>query len=309
MSQQPRITVVTPSYNQGQFLEETIRSVLDQHYANLEYIIIDGGSTDSSVEIIRKHEDALAYWVSEPDGGQTHAINKGLARATGEIVAYLNSDDLYLPGAFDVVVAHFAANPHCDWLTGACKFFGPSAPSTTWVPRLPRSRTGWLSKNHIPQQSTFLRRDLFEHYGVFDTRYQYCFDFEYWVRLALHGVRCWTTERPLAAFRFHSQSKTVAETPSFGREWEAIVDAYASHFSPGQVRRIRGAVRSQLAAGAATRLMQQGDWPQARKLWLQAARLDPHSLRHRWVRTDVLWALLPPALAQFLRPLLQRRRQ
>ena len=107
----PKITIVTPSFNQGQFIEETIRSVLDQNYPNLEYLIIDGGSTDQTIEVIRKYERQLSYWVSEKDRGQVHAINKGLARATGEIFGFLNSDDLYVPGTFEVVGEYFEKHP------------------------------------------------------------------------------------------------------------------------------------------------------------------------------------------------------
>src|SRR5689334_14364587 len=102
-----KLSIVTPSFNQAQYLEETIKSVLDQAYPDLEYIVIDGGSRDNSVEIIKRYETHLAYWISEPDRGQTHAINKGLARATGDIVAYINSDDVYMPGAFEAAVTKF----------------------------------------------------------------------------------------------------------------------------------------------------------------------------------------------------------
>ena len=114
----PRISIVTPSYNQGQFIEETIRSVLQQGYPNLEYIIIDGGSTDNSVEIIKKYEEYLTYWVSEPDDGQYDAINKGFSRATGEIMAWLNSDDMYVPWTFKTVAEIFDKFEFVNWITG-----------------------------------------------------------------------------------------------------------------------------------------------------------------------------------------------
>src|SRR5947208_15331906 len=114
----PRITSVTPSINQGQFIEETICSVLDQNYPNLEYIVVDGGSTDQTIEIIRKYERQLSYWVSEKDRGQVHAINKGLARATGEIFGFLNSDDLYVVGTFAVVGEYVEKRPETAWVCG-----------------------------------------------------------------------------------------------------------------------------------------------------------------------------------------------
>src|SRR5262249_46923914 len=121
MDNYPRITIITPSFNQAQFFEQTIASVLDQNYPNLEYIIIDGGSQDHSVEIIRKYDHRLAYWVSEKDRGQTHAINKGLERATGDIIAYLNSDDFYLAGTLHRVAEYFQQHPDVDLLHGRCR--------------------------------------------------------------------------------------------------------------------------------------------------------------------------------------------
>ncbi len=119
-----KLSIITPSFNQGRFLEETILSVLNQGYQPLEYIVIDGGSTDESVSIIRRYEDKLAYWVSEKDRGQVHAINKGLEKATGDILAFINSDDVYLPGAFNAVISHFEEHPQSEWVCGDTIMFG-----------------------------------------------------------------------------------------------------------------------------------------------------------------------------------------
>src|SRR5215468_10026487 len=113
---QPKLSIVTPSFNQGRFLEETIRSVLTQNYPNLEYIIIDGGSTDETVDVIRKYQDKVNYWVSEKDRGQVDAINKGIEKCTGDIFGFINSDDVYLPGTFSAVIEHFQANPKSEWV-------------------------------------------------------------------------------------------------------------------------------------------------------------------------------------------------
>src|SRR5262245_2046279 len=191
-----KLTVITPSFNQGAFLERTIRSVLDQGYPNLEYVIVDGGSSDDSVEIIRRYEDRLAWWVSEPDGGQTEAINKGIERTSGEIVAYINSDDYYLPGAFEKAVGALDSSG-ASWVTGAAVDIDEDHPEhrRMWRPVEPENTERWISGRHwwvltpwsVPQPSSFWRRELFDRHGIFRTDMHYAFDAEFMVRLALGG--------------------------------------------------------------------------------------------------------------------------
>src|SRR5215211_7462751 len=133
----PKLTIITPSFNQGRFIEQTIRSVLDQGYDNLEYLIVDGGSTDETLEVLRRYEDRLAWWVSEPDEGQTDALNKGLRRATGDYVAYINSDDYYLPGAFAQAIEQLERS-NARWAAGRARYVGPDGELLeVWEPAPP----------------------------------------------------------------------------------------------------------------------------------------------------------------------------
>lgn len=223
----PKLSIITPSFNQAQYLEETILSVLKQDYDSLDYIIIDGGSTDGSVDVIRKYEKQLSYWVSEKDGGQAHALNKGLVKAKGDIVAYINSDDLYLPGAFAAVIRYFREHPRCEWLCGDTIMFGEHAntlPISAEVPRSAAHALSWAYK--APQPGMFWKRELL-HEG-FDERWRYCFDHELYVRLLLSGHKCDHLKVPLAAYRLHQASKTVAEGKLFDREFDEIAEIHGT---------------------------------------------------------------------------------
>jgi glycosyltransferase involved in cell wall biosynthesis len=222
----PRISVITPSFNQGRFLEETIESVLSQRYPNLEYIIIDGGSTDDSVEIIKRFEKRLAFWVSEPDRGQTEAINKGLRRATGEIVAWLNSDDLHFPDTLATVGSAFARF-HEDVIYGDYALITQRGRTFLRRHEIPFHLDIMLyGVNFIGQPSAFFRRSLLDRFGFLDENYRYAMDHEFWVRVASRGASFRHIKHFLSKYRYHADSKTVGARKQFLREMELTRTKY-----------------------------------------------------------------------------------
>jgi glycosyltransferase involved in cell wall biosynthesis len=223
----PKLSIITPSLNQAAFLERTILSVLDQRYENLEYLVIDGGSTDGSTEIIERYADRIAWWVSEPDEGQTDALNKGLAKATGEIVAYINSDDYYLPGSFDVAVETLARS-EALWAVGAARFVDSDGRiSEVWRPEgPPRGRHRWiLYPWGVPQAATFWRREAFQRYGAFRPDMHYVFDTEFGLRLLFAGETPAMIDRELAVRVVHADAKSWDRRP-FDREEKQLVRLY-----------------------------------------------------------------------------------
>ncbi|MCR4432278.1 MAG: glycosyltransferase [Tepidanaerobacteraceae bacterium] len=208
----PKVSIVTPSYNQGQFLEETILSVLNQNYPNLEYIIIDGGSTDNSVEIIKKYADRLEYWVSEPDRGQSDAINKGFHRASGEILHWLNSDDVLVPGALQNVAEYFLKHPEIGCVIGDIEMIDENSNLLFQRKAIPfHFRTALYGACSVPQPSTLFRREAWLKTGDLDVSLQYQMDFEYFLRMAKAGVKFGLLRKPVARFRLHASSKTISE--------------------------------------------------------------------------------------------------
>lgn len=208
----PKISVVTTNYNLADYLERTIKSVLDQGYPNLEYIIIDGGSTDGSVEIIKRYADRLTYWVTEPDKGMYDALNKGLQRATGDIMTYINSDDLISPSALSLVAELFVAYPQISWVTGTIAQIDEqdrliqTGPSERW------SALRYYSQDYkwIQQEGTFWRRSLWEAAGGYlKTDLQLAGDFELWLRFFAHA-KLFNASTVLGQFRIRRQRKTSA---------------------------------------------------------------------------------------------------
>jgi glycosyltransferase involved in cell wall biosynthesis len=204
------VSIVTPSFNQAPYLEATIRSVLEQDYADIEYIVVDGGSSDGSVDILKKYASRLAWWVSEKDKGQTDALNKGFARAKGEIMAYLNSDDTYQPGAVAAAVDFLRDQPEVGLVYGDANFIDENG---RVIGRFPAAQTDYRRLRrgyvHIPQQAAFFRADLWRKVGPLDPSFYFAMDYDLWVRLAgLAPVRY--VPRTWANFRLHRRGKTIA---------------------------------------------------------------------------------------------------
>jgi len=208
----PRISIVTPSYNQGEFLERTILSVLNQNYPNLEYIIIDGGSTDGSVDIIRRYEKYLAYWISENDEGQSDAINKGFSQATGQICAYLNSDDIYLPGIFCAVAEFFEKNPGVSLVYGN-KLIIDGDDNVISERRVTRytclSKIGFAYGGFgVYQPASFWTKTIFDLSGGVNPSLRFCMDNDLFYRFLEYGAEFRFIRRYFSGFRVHQRSKT-----------------------------------------------------------------------------------------------------
>ena len=220
----PRLTVITPSLNQAKYLERALLSVLDQNYPDLEYIVMDGGSTDGSVDILHRYDDRLAHWVSGPDQGQSWAINRAIERSTGDVVAYINSDDYYLPGAFQAALPRFE-DPSVRWVAGATEYREEDGSLLRlWLPSPPVGLRGrWVRNSwYVPQASSFWRRGVFDEVGLLREDLHFVFDTEFGLRAALEGVQPLTVERPLAVRYLHGEAKS-AERSRFDREYATQV--------------------------------------------------------------------------------------
>lgn len=277
----PLVSIVTPSYNQAAFLESTLQSVLWQEGVDLELLVVDGGSTDGSLEIIRRYADRLAWWVSEPDSGQAEAINKGLRRAKGEIVAWLNSDDLYLPGAVAQAAAELEDHPEAGLVFGdALTIDAQGCP----LNRLAFGDWGLeelSSFRIICQPAVFMRRSALDAAGLLDLSYHFLLDHHLWLRIAsqapvVHVSAIW------AAARHHPGAKNVAQAAGFGQEAFRILEWMQASPRLGPEVAAR---RRQVLAGAHrlnARYLLEGDKPgPALKAYAQALRYNPpFALRH-----------------------------
>jgi len=226
-----RISIVTPSYNQGEFIEETIRSVLLQNYTDIEYIIIDGGSNDDTIRVIEKYSRWLSYWVSETDRGQSHAINKGFSKATGAIYGYINSDDLYEPGALSAIDEAFAGKPSAGLAAGICSIFDHEGEKRSFDPRWPGNLNHFVRttfSSTFGQPASFWTADLYNRVGGFDESMSYCFDREFFLKAGLSGTFPIMIPVKIARFREHSQSKTVTQAVRFHEDSIRILHRYGT---------------------------------------------------------------------------------
>ena len=272
----PKISIVTPSFNQGRFLEETILSVLNQNYPNLEYIVIDGGSTDETVEVIRRYEDRIAFWVSEKDRGQVHAINKGIEKTTGEIFGFINSDDLYLPGTFAAVAEHFENHPQAEWVCGDTIMFGDELDDELIPTVVPKSAAHCLSWAYTAAQpGHFWKRELIA--DGFDEAWPYDFDHDLYVRLLLDGHKCEYIAQPFARYRLHEASKTVAENHRQLAEFERSAEVYEDRLQ-GSDRRWCRATRFLRRSYAAS---EAGNKREGARWLIHALMTYPEGLRQR----------------------------
>lgn len=203
----PKISVVVPSFNQASFIEKTLRSIIDQGYPNLELIVIDGGSSDGSVDIIRRYEDRITYWVSEPDGGQTNGIIKGFERATGEIAGWLNSDDLYEPDTLREVAQYFSQNPSARFVYGNCTWIAPNGDTLYYRREMGFHKWLWLySYNYIPQPASFWKLDLYRQVSGLDPAYKLDMDGDLFARFS-NVTQLDHVDRPWARFRYYPEQR------------------------------------------------------------------------------------------------------
>src|SRR5215212_10375517 len=269
------VSIVTPSYNQASYLEQTIQSVLGQDYPRIEYIVVDGASTDTSYEIIKKYNDRLAYWISEKDSGQAEAINKGFARAKGEILAWLNSDDYYLPDTISAVVNCFEENPEVVMVYGDMLAVNGNGQTINVLKYRQLSLQDLLCFQIVGQPSVFFRRSALEKTGLLDTSFHFMLDHHLWIRLAQQG-RILHVPQAWSAARYHAAAKNRARAAEFGREAFRILHWAKSQ--PGLAEVVSGVERRALASAHrydARYLLDGGKPGSALSAWFQALIIHP----------------------------------
>jgi len=288
----PFLSIITPSYQQAKFLEQTIKSVSDQSFDEIEYLVVDGGSDDGSVEIIKKYGKHITWWVTEKDEGQGDAINKGLARAKGDIIAWINSDDFYLPDAFQKVVNVFKQEPELGLLYGDVLAVDENSQVFNLMQSGSYELLDLMKFKIINQPAVFFRRNCLETVGHLDTSYRYLLDHHLWLRIASE-YRIKHMPEFLAAGRYHSQAKNIAEAELFGEEAFRILDWMAEH---AELNAIFSKYEKVIQAGAyqlnAYYLSEAGQWKSALRSYAVCMNLDFSTAVSDWRR--ILFTLSQP---------------
>ena len=287
MTSLPSISIITPSLNHGQYIQDTIDSVLGQAYPNFEYTVFDGGSSDNTLDILASYDERL-NWVSAPDDGQAAAINLGWQGSSGEIVAWLNADDYYLDGVLQIVAAYFRDHPHIDVLYGMCDFVGEGGQLIGHYDTGPFDYFRLLSGaiNFIPQPTVFIRRRVLEELGFLNERLHYVFDYEYWLQIGLlHRIAFFP--KKLAVMRLHEKAKSIAGLSALSAE---LVEMYQAFFArqdlSSAIKNIKRKSLAQVYLRAADGAFWAGEIGMARKYLLTAVKYGNWRPQKLW-----LWLL------------------
>jgi glycosyltransferase involved in cell wall biosynthesis len=292
MVKNPLVTIITPSFNQAAFLEKTIKSVLEQDYSPIEYMAIDGGSNDGSVDIIKNYSSQLTWWVSEKDSGQAEAINKGLSRAKGEIIAWLNSDDYLMPGAITSAVKALGENPQASFVYGDVRVVTADGTILNTLHYRNWTLKDLMSFHIIGQPAVFMRRSALEKTGFLDLEYHFLLDHQLWIRLASVGEMRYVPQL-WASAHYHEDCKNLKQAAGFGKEalriaeWMPTQAALQQQFNQHHRKIIAGANRIN-----GFYLLDAKEYRKSFRAYLKSFFLDPCSLGREWYR--MVFALFAP---------------